>query len=272
MLALVLLCRLLLLPNALAGDDGDATDPTTQSTDDRAKELYENGADLYDEGRYEDAVAAWEESFRLSNRPLLLYNIANAEERAGHYDLALDRLNRYRAFATAGEREILDRRIRSLGQRIDQQKAAGAPSTSTGTTGTTGTEPAPTTVTTTAPATPAPDSTAKVERSGPTLPTYILGGVGLVGIGSGVYFGLQATAARTEAGALCQEAGDKTTFCSADAKDALKRDKLDSLLTDISLGVGGAALIGAGVAALLDAPVSFVPLGDGAMVTFGGKY
>ena len=46
----------------------------------RAKELYRNGERLYEEGLYEDAVVAWERAYELSERPLLLYNIANALE------------------------------------------------------------------------------------------------------------------------------------------------------------------------------------------------
>jgi len=51
--------------------------------DERARELYDNGAILYEEGRYEDAIAAWKAAYDLSPKPLLLFNVANAYERIG---------------------------------------------------------------------------------------------------------------------------------------------------------------------------------------------
>src|SRR5687768_9802487 len=92
--------------------------------DARARELYDNGALLYDEGRYDDAVAAWAESYRLSGRPLLLFNMANAMERLGRYEDAMTLLSRYRAFAPAEDRETLDRRIRNIEARLDELAAA----------------------------------------------------------------------------------------------------------------------------------------------------
>ena len=109
----VMLSWALLGGAARAQEEGTAAD-----IDARARELYDNGAILYDEGRYEDAIVAWEEAYRLSGRPLLLYNIANAQERLGQWRAALDTLNRYRAYARPEERERLDRRIANLERRL----------------------------------------------------------------------------------------------------------------------------------------------------------
>jgi tetratricopeptide (TPR) repeat protein len=236
--------------------------------DARARELYENGADLYEEGRYDDAVAAWEESYRLSNKALLLYNIANAEERAGRYSDALEHLNRYRAFATADERAILDRRITNLDRRI--QETGGGPTTTT-------------TATTTTPAPPPPDpvvatvtpvsstTTTTPERNGPPLATFVLGGVGVAGLGVGAIFGLGAVSARSDAEAACVLQGEDN-LCPAAAAPYIKKDKLDSLLTDISLGVGAAGIVSAVVFALVDEPISVTPLPGGGLVTVGGRF
>lgn len=250
----------LLLGSPVRADDAD---------DARARELYENGADLYDEGRYDDAVAAWEESYRLSNKALLLYNIANAEERAGRYSDALEHLNRYRAFATADERAILDRRITNLDRRI--QETGGGPTTTTTTTVTpppapTAAPPEPTTT-----AAPASSTTTKAERTGPPLATFVLGGVGIAGLGAGAIFGLGAVSARSDAEAACVLQGEDN-LCPAAAAAAIKKDKLDSLLTDISLGVGAAGIISAVVFALVDEPISVTPLPGGGLVTVGGRF
>ncbi len=54
-----------------------------QEGDSRALELYRNGVQLYEEGRYELAIVAWKEAYAISlkteqPKSLLLYNIAVA--------------------------------------------------------------------------------------------------------------------------------------------------------------------------------------------------
>ena len=68
-----------------AGDEGDK----------RARELYIRGDKAYAEGDYEAALAAFEEAYELSGRHALLYNMANAHERLGEYDKALEKLRKF---------------------------------------------------------------------------------------------------------------------------------------------------------------------------------
>ena len=100
----MLLCALWLL----GSQPGLAQSPSGDS-DARARHLYRNGELLYAEGLYSDAIAAWESAYDLSDRPLLLYNMANAQERLGRWEDALQSLNRYRAFAPLEERDVLIR-------------------------------------------------------------------------------------------------------------------------------------------------------------------
>ena len=98
----------------------------------RAREIFENGQSLYREGRYEDALVAFEESYRLSEKPGLLYNMANCSERVGDYRAAIDQLNRYRVYAEPAERTVLERRIVNLELRLadapaEAPAAAAAP-------------------------------------------------------------------------------------------------------------------------------------------------
>lgn len=104
-----------------------AAAPALAADDARAKELYQNGVVLFEEGRYEDAVTAWKAAYELSGRPALLFNLASAYERLGQWKQAWDVLNQYRAFARAEEREKLDRRIRNLRERIDAQQPEASP-------------------------------------------------------------------------------------------------------------------------------------------------
>ena len=92
-----------------------------QSDDARARLLFDNGHQLYMEGRYEDALAAWTEAYALSQRPLILFNMANAYERNGQLEKAVAVLNRYRAYAQPDEQEVILRRIKNMEQRLHEQ-------------------------------------------------------------------------------------------------------------------------------------------------------
>jgi tetratricopeptide (TPR) repeat protein len=206
-----------------------------ENDDLRARQLYDNGAILYDEGRYEDAVVAWQEAWNLSERPLLLYNIANAQERLGLWRDALETLNRYRAFAKPEERDKLDRRINNLERRLAEE--GSSPSS---------------------PVTPASTVTQPVDvipvtQVGPvrntawiSITAYSVGGVGMV---AGTLFGLQARASRDAAGDLCQT--NITTICPASATEDLARDASRSLMADGAFLLGGLGLAGGTVATVM---------------------
>lgn len=214
--------------------------------DQRARELYENGEILYEEGRYEDAIVAFEEAYRLSGRPLLLFNIANAQERLGRWEEALTTLSRYRAYATADERDVLDRRISNLERRIAETKQL-APA------------PAPEPVATTS------SSTTAVEKNTPSwaqplpLAAYSLGAVGF---GAGIVLGSMSLAAGAEATTSCAADGGGLLRCPTGAADALDREAGLALGADIGFVVGAAGLAG-GLALSLWGPGGPLALGPG---------
>lgn len=219
----LILALLMLSADVRAGEDDDA----------RARALFQSGAVLYDEGRYEEAVAAFEEAYRLSARPALLFNIANALERLGRWDEALDVLSRYRAYARPDERETLDRRIGSLQRRISEAAAAPPPP---------------------APAPPAPTVAAAplvTPRSDePTLfrPAPIgLASAGLALTGVGAALGVASAAAGENAATLCAPDQGGSLRCSAAAATALTDEAGMAVAADVLVGVGIAGL-GAGVA------------------------
>lgn len=90
--------------------------------DQRAREVYENGSTLYAEGLYEDAIAAFQESYRLAGVHELLLNIANCYERLQRYEDAIAVLNRYRAYAKPEERAQLKARIEAIRVRMEGAK------------------------------------------------------------------------------------------------------------------------------------------------------
>jgi tetratricopeptide (TPR) repeat protein len=224
-------CLALLLGAAVvAPTAAHAQDPAPASSEDRAKELYNNGVTLYDEGRYEDAIAAWEAAYELSGKALLLFNIANAWERIGEYDRAIDALSRYRAFAPADEKELLDRRMRNLERRIAERDAA--------------TISRPADVVTapveTAPVTTATTSTVEREGNG-KVGGWVLAGVGAATLTTGAIFGASALGTGADIVAACTDATDGM-ICTGDAADLVKRRKVQAAIADVGVVLGVATL------------------------------
>jgi tetratricopeptide (TPR) repeat protein len=216
----------------------------TGASEQRARELYENGVILYDEGLYEDAIIAWEEAYSLSARPLLLYNIASAQERLGQWQQTLETLNRYRAFATADERARLDRRITNLERRIASEASSAVQQ------GVAIEEPIVTSV---------QETTSMGPRLGWLTPTaFVFGGAGLA---SGTVLGLQARSARQDALSLCVDGGS-SLLCPSTAEEALQRDRFRSRAADASFVIAGASLLsGAALVVWADASVQVLPGG-----------
>lgn len=222
-----------------------------ESTDQRARELYENGAILYEEGRYEDAVAAFEEAYRLSNRPALLFNIANAQERCGRWSDALDVLSRYRAYAPAAERETLDRRISNLERRIAEAKEA----------------PPPPVVVEAPKPVAAPPPTASSATLLRPLPLAIAG-AGVLSLGVGAALGGAALAAHEEADGACVFNAAGGAICQARAEDPLAREASSALGADV-LFIVGAVGVGAGAALAVWGPGGPLSVGPGVLVLHG---
>lgn len=233
---LLVLLAALVAPPAFAQTEGDP----------RARELYENGALLYEEGDYENAVIAWKEAYELSGRPLLLYNIANALERIGEWQEAHDCLNRYRAYAPAEERDTLDRRMRAIERRLDDKRdddaadreqaereaAEAAERANQLTTNPVGEQVRP-------------------QANGRIAGAAVLMGAGLAGVATGGVFGGLAMSARQDAAGLCASHGDDI-LCPETARAALDNDRTYSLISDIGMIAGGATAATGLVIAIVD--------------------
>ncbi len=216
-----------------------------ENPDARARELYENGVILYKEGRYEDAIAAWREAWRLSRRPALLYNIANAQERLGQWKEALETLNRYRAFARASEREALDRRIRNLERRLGASAAGevtGGAGNPTGVSAAAANEEAPGKEEGGAVAS-SRDKEPSGARPSKTAP-WLLVGAGAVGLGAGGYFGVRALDQNAKLRESCIGDEDGGLVCPAESLSLLENRRTYALAADLGFAMGSAALIG----------------------------
>ena len=156
----------------------------------RARELFQLGDESYANGRYDAAIAAFEEAYRLSERPLLLFNLANAQERAGYLRDAIASQESYLPHARRSERAEVESRLAALRERVAEEERAAEEARRA------------------EEARAAAEAAAEAERSqipaeplpapsGPdlTLPALVLGGAGALLVGAGVTGGL-ALAAR----------------------------------------------------------------------------
>ncbi len=233
----------LLLPPAMA--HSQTREEASEDGDKRARELFLKGDRAYAEGDYETALSSFEAAYALSGRHALLYNMANAHERLGQYDQALDKLRRFLPHASSGQQDLLEKRMQALQMRIDDQaatkRAAPAPAPSPPATGSERDEKQDETV-------ESPPTTS------PPYVGYALVGVGAVGLGLGTYFGMQALDARSDAEDGCPDVGGARR-CTTASQDAIDRDRNNSLMADVSIGLGVVAAA-AGVWMILthDAP------------------
>ena len=201
--------------------------PPAYASDEEAKQLYEEGAAFYEEGRYDEAIDRWWSSWELSGHPDLLYNLVGAYERLGDWEAALGVLIRYRSLAPEDEWAVLDRRIENIERRIDEQPAASAGVEETGggaaeTSGSVGTIEAP-------------------SSDGPALAPIALYGIGGAGLIGGTVFALQARGARAEAASLCVA---DNGVCPTEAESLLRADRRSSILADVGFALGVAGVAG----------------------------
>lgn len=243
-----------LLSSALAPRVAEAD----ERADQQARELYVAGARAYDEGRYEEAVTAWKQAYELSPRPLLLFNMANALERLGRAPEALAALQQYRGTADASEFETLDRRIESLGRRVEEQRqlerrekdrqAAADESERRARDAEARvleTEARAQDAEARQRAAAEQAATARAAKSAKPHPVpLVLLGAGLGTAGAGAVLGGLALSARQDAGNLCHEG---TKLCPQSAQTAVDRDRTLSMASDVLLfsgiGVATAGLV-----------------------------
>jgi len=226
-------CSLALTPTAQALPSPPGK-KVSKKDDAHARRLYKKGDRAYAEGRYEDAVAAFEKAYALSGRSLLLFNLGNAYERLQRYQDAADALERYLPDAKPHEQDALEKRIANLKQRAEQQQKEKEEK-----------ERAAKKRREQAAKPPAPPPPAEAASS-PTL-GYVLLGTGGAALAVGGVFGALALSARHDENPDC---ADSTLgrFCTTTANAAISRDRNYSLVADIGFGVGIAA---AGVGAYL---------------------
>lgn len=207
------------------------------SDDARARALYKQSKSAYDEGRFQDAAALLEEAYALEPVPVFLFNLARAYEGVGAFEKAIDAYERYLAGEPgASDRKSVEARVVALKktladraalekQRDDETKRAEQAALQA-----------------------REEQRARAEEAARNVRTpspvpWIVAGVGVVGVGTGVVFGL-VSRARYHA------AVDEPYAAPADAKYASAKSWATA--ANVALVTGGALTLGGVVWGLLD--------------------
>jgi tetratricopeptide (TPR) repeat protein len=208
----ILLAALAATPRVHAQPAGAPADRTV----DQARRHFERGRELFEAGRYDEAVREYEAAYALLAQPLMLFNIGLAHERAGRTAEALAAFRRYLEQDPRGP--VADE-AREAVDRLEAQQQASvfvAP--------------------------PSAEQTfARRQRTYRWL-AYGALGLGAVGLGVGVKFYLDMRAAEDElAGVVADGWGTGTAF---DAEDRGLRAQRNAWLVG---GAGATLLITGGV-------------------------
>jgi tetratricopeptide (TPR) repeat protein len=114
-----ILAAALLLAAATARADDTADDETLARAHTTSARSY------YEQADYVHALREFDEAYRLSRRPALLYNIAACQERLGRLDEAIGALEQYlRDLPLASDRDSVEQRVKNLRARRGEPAAA----------------------------------------------------------------------------------------------------------------------------------------------------
>lgn len=243
-----------------------AADPPDASSHDRAQVAYQEALKLYKGGHYREAVNKLVEARKLDpTAKELPYNLGLLYEKLGEIDNAIKSFELYLNLETDDEEK---ERVRSTLQRLEGARAElnknkPPPSASA------------------APPPPPPPTSAPTQEEPPPPPrkgrldglVYGTGGLALVALGTGVFFGVRALTLRPENSTANQSI--------ADLEDKQKQAHQSGVFADIGFGV---AVVSGGAAALLyflrDAPppstatssAFLAPTRGGGWVGWGGRF
>jgi tetratricopeptide (TPR) repeat protein len=103
-------------PNAAPSDAPASSDRVAQ----RARELFDEGVRLANEGRFDSARAVFRSAYELQPHPSVLYNIAQCEVRLGDNASAVATLER---FLETGAGDIQEEQRRAVQKQLDELRA-----------------------------------------------------------------------------------------------------------------------------------------------------
>jgi tetratricopeptide (TPR) repeat protein len=208
---------------------------TNSPGSERALELFEQSARSYREGRFQEAVDKLLEARRLKPEPVLLYNLARAYEALGRSDAAADAYSQYLVEEPSPtDRKAIEARITNLRAQAAELAAARKAEA----------RPNP------APTDGAPPKAGSDQEEPPPRPPndgvvgvlpWVLAGVGVAALGTGVVLGVVARGMHDEAVAEPQQRAAAET--QNDAEDL-------ALVSTVTM-IAGAVVAAVGIAWLV---------------------
>lgn len=272
-----LLCSLLVVAAAtttsLADDKADKA---------KAKQLYDEGLKHYNLAEWQDAISSWKQSYLLSKKPLLLFNIGQAYRLSGDCKQAQTFYDSYqREEPNPKNQAELDQAIAICAKQGDAKPPDKAVENPVTPPVVTQPETPPTTGPTVAQggAESQPNPDRQPVDHGPTtsggglrMVGIGVGGAGVVMIGVGVYFALGARSAANEIDGYTGEWGPDQRAI----EDRGQRKQKNAFIFG---GIGVAAAIAGGVMFAIGGPktteassVTIVPTSGGAAVGWAGRF
>jgi len=221
---------------------------TEESSDDAARRHFRLGQAHYENGEFAEAATEFDEAYRLSQRPQLLYNVYVAYRDAGDMPHAAAALRSYLEQVPDAENGA---QLHARLVAMDRVLAASATTTTTTTTtDTTATDTSTTTSTAT-------DSTVAADTTSDTTPVeppreshgggfgsspvgWIVGGVGAALLVAGIVTGVMALDSQSSLDAMC---GPDHHSCPAGFQSTRDTGQALSAATDGLLIGGGVALV-----------------------------
>ena len=262
-ISLAFLLLILVSPAVALGQDGG---PDRDAVE-RARSHFNSGIQYYDDQRYEDAAREFEEAYRLTQHPDVLYNLAQSYDRLERYDEAITEYRRYLAEAgnDSPERDRVERRVRELETLRDARETGDTGDAQDGATDQSMVAPLP------------------EEEAGGGLGAlpFITMGVGAASIVAALIFGVTASGIHSDLEADCNPDGT----CDFDPSDRASEGSTFATLADV-FGIVGGVILGAGIvllavdlssgsgesddgaSAALEITTGPTPLGAGARVRF----
>jgi hypothetical protein len=200
--------------------------------EEQAKAHFLAGQSYYDQASYTDALREFHESYRISHKPALLYNIARCHEALEQYAEAVTMLERYLSEAPqAPDRAAIEARIAHLQARqadaaLRLSKHPSEPQARS------------------RPPTPAATSTTSPPAPRRRLWTWVVGGVGLAALAAAVGTGAASQNLYNDLQSKCPDGRCDPARVSG-AQSQIARGHRLSLATDVLWPVGAAAVAAA---------------------------
>lgn len=232
---------------ALAAPPESAAAPSQEDAR-AAKQLAQDGRELFFKEEYAAAIKAFESAYALVPDPNLLFNISTAYEKLGRYDEAIEYLDEYAKQALESEREAVEKKRAQL---VGAQEAAAAEA-NLEPEGPDPTDPGPET----SPGPPeGPDPAPGPEPGPEPAPTpppimgplgWSLAGVSVVSLGVGIGFGASSSKASRDGEAACSTV-DGLQICPDSAQGDLDRARSRAIVADVAFGVAAATAVATAV-------------------------